>query len=743
MAPTHISKFIIGLFTLIAVNLFAQQPFERAVLISSEIRNDSVHLNWNFDETVVEYTIFSRTLESTNWNTPIAVLPKDSLNFSMPLAKGESREIAIFKSNPDLFRDTIFASVGNYDIHLEDQFGKGLCCDFGIGFLKIKKDNVVLFEADDFDFEYSGSFELQSSGNLYLEIQPDLFGNHLGWEIIKTDTDSLISSFGPLGTYLRRAPSLGMIAVANKTTATLPNQSVLVLVDSEMFAGLNNELSQLTEDFIRAGFFPKIIPVPNDISAEAIKNMINDEYNLLNDLSYVYLVGHVPVPYSGDMYPDTHSDTHKGAWAADMYYADIDGNFTDTLVNETSAFFERTHNIPGDGKFDQSLIPSDLELIIGRIDFYDMGVISNDEMALTKKYLNKAHQWKTGLIASNHKGLVDDNFGRAFGAPASNGWRNLASLLGPENVTDDDFLTALTNEAHLWAYGCGSGTGVSAEGVATTEDLAEDSLQVIFLMTFGSNFGDWDSHDNFLRAPLASGTTLSNAWVGNPHWFMHQMGVGKSIGVTAFKNMNSDYLPGPQSMHMALMGDPTINQYPVKLIPAITINQSGNNLELNWEAPSEDEIYQYNIYHRNHTDTLWTLLTTESITDTFFNHTDPVVDTNYYLVQPLQLITNNSGCFYQSGLGTLQQGVFSIITSSEELSFSSLQIWPNPGNDILIVGNLNISDSLKVFDQNGKLIFEEANGNKQEISIDTSQWPEGIYIVQFGEKRGKFLKVKN
>jgi hypothetical protein len=34
-------------------------------------------------------------------------------------------------------------------------------------------------------------------------------------------------------------------------------------------------------------------------------------------------------------------------------------------------------------------------------------------------------------------------------------------------------------------------------------------------MVFGSYFGDWDSQDNFLRAPLASGA-LTSAWADGP-----------------------------------------------------------------------------------------------------------------------------------------------------------------------------------------------------------------------------------
>jgi hypothetical protein len=40
------------------------------------------------------------------------------------------------------------------------------------------------------------------------------------------------------------------------------------------------------------------------------------------------LIGNVPVPYSGDLNPDGHSD-HDGAWPTDTYYAEMNGTWTD------------------------------------------------------------------------------------------------------------------------------------------------------------------------------------------------------------------------------------------------------------------------------------------------------------------------------------------------------------------------------------------------------------------------------
>ena len=102
----------------------------------------------------------------------------------------------------------------------------------------------------------------------------------------------------------------------------------------------------------------------------------------------MYLLGHIPVPYSGTycqdaqyLYPpDGHAATdpnsHCGAWPADVYYGDVDGVWTDETVQNTSSAYPRLHNVPDDGNFDQNALPSDLELAIGRLDFSELPVDS-------------------------------------------------------------------------------------------------------------------------------------------------------------------------------------------------------------------------------------------------------------------------------------------------------------------------------------------------------------------------------
>ena len=98
----------------------------------------------------------------------------------------------------------------------------------------------------------------------------------------------------------------------------------------------------------------------------------------------------------------------------------MDGTWTDSSVNNSVAANVRLTNIPGDGRLDQSTIPSTLELMVGRVDLVNMqrAPASNvTETALLRRYLRKAHdfKYKQGASANvQRRVLIRDGFG-AFG----------------------------------------------------------------------------------------------------------------------------------------------------------------------------------------------------------------------------------------------------------------------------------------------------------------------------------------
>jgi hypothetical protein len=436
---------------------------------------------------------------------------------------------------------------------------------------------------------------------------------------------------------------------------------LVLMIDSTFVNTLNSELSRLIADIESDGW--QVLPhfIARNASVPHIKSIIKSDYtNDVTNTKAVFLVGHVPVPYSGNINPDGHGD-HLGAWPADCYYADMDGIWSDNIVSSTTASPPRTQNVPGDGKFDQSVVPSNLELQVGRVDFNDMPAFSQTEQQLLKNYLDKDHDYRKKIYSPVKRAVIDDNFGYFGGeAFAASGFKNFAPLVGNTNISQADYFTTLTSGSYAWSYGCGGGTYVSAGGVGATSNFAASNLQGVFTMLFGSYFGDWDSQNNFLRAALAQGKTLTNVWSGRPHYQFHHMALGENIGFSVLltqNNLASQYYAGPTGItgkwiHNALMGDPTLRNdvvAPPQNIIASVINYDG---VISWSASTETSIVGYNLYMKNDTNTSFVKLNNQPLTTTSF--TDPCLQHKghyTYMVKTLKLEVTPSGTYYNMSEG--------------------------------------------------------------------------------------------
>jgi len=434
--------------------------------------------------------------------------------------------------------------------------------------------------------------------------------------------------------------------------------AALLLVESGIFDALTDEVNQALADLKADGWRAEIAVVASDTDVVDVKSIITEYYNSVSDMRLVYVLGHVPVPYSGNLYPDAHTN-HIGAWPADVYYADMNGTWTDQSVNNVTASDPRNHNTPGDGKFDQSELPSDVELYIGRVDFANLPVFAESEIELTRRYLQRTHEYKMGEWTLEKRALIDDNFGGFNGeAFAANGWRNFSPLVGRDNVGASDYRTTMSSDGYLFSYGCGGGTFTSAGGIGNSTQLSTDSLQTGFTMIFGSYFGDWDRSDNFIRSALAQGRTMSISWAGRPNWFYHPMATGHSIGYSAFLSQNNDNLYwssyGARFVHIALLGDPSLRMEYVSPATSLEIDTVDTfYVSLTWSASVDAAIDGYNVY-RQSTEEPYIRLNEEPITSLSFIDSCVIEEgTHTYLVKATKLIENHSGTYWNEGLGAM------------------------------------------------------------------------------------------
>lgn len=405
--------------------------------------------------------------------------------------------------------------------------------------------------------------------------------------------------------------------------------TILLVVDDTMVAPLAGELAQLRQDLVGDGWNVQTITAPRNGTAASTKTLITNAYNAdPAKVKMVYLLGYVPVPYSGQIAPDGHGD-HIGAWPADGFYGDMNGTWTDTTVNTTAASRSQNDNIPGDGKYDQSTLPSLVELAVGRVHMRSMTRAPSsgvNETLLLRRYLRRAHEYRYRLGAYANvprRTLIRDGFGHAFTSEpfAMTGWAKAFTAVGPtptpliEEAPSNQWFSAsyAGGKTYLWGYGCGGGSYESASSVALTAELGRKPSRVVFTSMFGSYHGDWDSDNNLMRAVLAGNSTgdslgLACFWAGRPNWFVHHMGMGETLGYSAQVSMNGgltgggNYQPGGSSyrgVHLGLMGDPALRLHMVEPPRGMSATSFGDKVLLRWNASSESNLLGYHVYRSN------------------------------------------------------------------------------------------------------------------------------------------------
>lgn len=442
--------------------------------------------------------------------------------------------------------------------------------------------------------------------------------------------------------------------------------SIVLLVDNTVTAALGQRLDRLQQDLAGDGWTVLRHDVAPTQSVPSVKALVAaDVAANPGQGKAVFLLGRVPVPYSGSLAPDGHPD-HQGAWPADVYYGELDGPWTDTSVNTTVASRTENRNVPGDGKFDQTSIPSDVDLAVGRVDFANMPAFAATATQLLQQYLDKDHDYRHKVFTVDQRAVIDDNFGWFSGeAFAASGWRNFAALVGPAQIVAADYFATLdtpVGNGHVWSYGCGGGTYTSAGGIGSTTNFTTSQNRGVFTMLFGSYFGDWDSTDNFLRAPLCSGWTLTNVWAGRPHWSFHPMGLGETIGACARISQNDNSVGGfgQRYVHLALMGDPTLRQHVVAPPATVAVVDLWPQANVTWNA-SADAVAGYHVYRAPSPLGPFTRLTTTAVQGLLFTDPSPLAGTATYMVRALRLETAPTGTYWN-----LSQGAFATVVLPQQ-----------------------------------------------------------------------------
>jgi hypothetical protein len=679
----------------------------RAVVQESPPRID---FSWRADGTATEYRVLKKAVGDTAWAGPIAVLDGSATSFAdEDVAVGEAYEYS-FRKTRGVIRDTVQVASGSaLTFTIRDSWGDGICCDYSVGWYQVTGCGTVYVSGGAFGFTESTVFVVGSPeepcDQVVVVIALDIFGTETTWDLVENGTGTKLAEGGPYS-----SPRFGHILAGVRYGAPEDLGMVLLLVDEPLAAPLAPEIARLEVDLVRDGYRVLRRNVADGASVLAVKDLILAECTSDPTISTLFLLGDIAVPYSGNV-QGTHAD-QQGAWPADVYYGDLDGVWTDLTVDNTAAARPKYHNVPGDGKFDQTYLPSDVELMVGRVDLSDMPAFSLDEVGLVRRYLDKDHAYRSGTVEVPRRGLIRDNTGEMSGAAyACTGWRNFTAMFGPGTVSTGAWLPTLESSAYMCAFGSGGGSYTSCSGVVTTADFATRTIYTVFPMLMGSYFGDWDTSDNLMRAALGSaGYPLACFWAGAPAWHLHHMAMGYPVGYSARLTQNNylSYMIGYHGwqIHIALMGDPTLKMCVVKPPVGLSLeNLPAGQVGLEWRAP-QDSVVGYNVYRAPSLDGHFVRLNLAPVGDTTYIDASPPSGQSAYMVRAMKLETTGSGTYFNLSAGAIDS--ISLCAGVDSgVGDGLLGNFPNPFGASTRVGFLVGSPgpvTLKVYDAVGRLV---------------------------------------
>lgn len=454
----------------------------------------------------------------------------------------------------------------------------------------------------------------------------------------------------------------GYVCAGIRIPAVDRRGTVILMVDSSMAGPLASQLQRLRDDLVGDGWSVIRHDVARTASVSSVKSLIVADYRAApSEVRSVFLFGHVPVPYSADkVFAGGHAPEHHGAHPADLYYGEMDGTWTDSTVNHSDGnqwkhIWPNLGNVPGDGKFDQARIPGGtVELEVGRVDLANMPIFApKTETDLLRQYLDKDHLHRHALRVLPRRGLIEDHFGEFSGAAfAAGGWRAWSSLFGSTAVGEGVF-TTLSTQGHLGYFLCGPGWNTSCN-TRVTQDFALNDPKAAFYMMLGSHFGDWNIADNFLRAPLATASHGLASVYNAPHWFLHTMAMGGTIGeatrltqnnVSLYVQANAPWWETTNSTFTALMGDPTLRLFALAPPPALSIARNGSgHPALTWSAAPAASL-GYHVYRAASANGPFVRVSASPVTATTWTDTGVASGTFTYQVKALALETTAGGTY--------------------------------------------------------------------------------------------------
>lgn len=479
---------------------------------------------------------------------------------------------------------------------------------------------------------------------------------------------------------------------------------IILVVDNTYQASLAQEIQDLKDELLADKWIVADTHyVSRNATPPSVRSLIQATYNQdPANTKAVYLIGRVPVAYSGNTRPDGHGSR---AMASDAYYGEMTSTWN-SLASGCSQFNWAPEQVQGltggnppspQASFCHSSTPSSVELQVGRVDMYNLSVLSSNDTSLTSNYLSKVTAYKENQTPANERVIVRDDFesnGASLATPVYSSISSISDITNTtvNNATWPQLATLVDNQSYLFVYGNSWGAN---NGVGTTNGVAGDNSSVIaadwggvFNQIYGSYFGEWSGDNNFLRVLLSEDSSIGTMYGGNRHWYLHHMGMGQNIGYSVLKSINNTntydriqdtWATGGSigNSYMALMGDPTVRVDYVSKPSSLTINLSGGTANISWTSSPESGVIGYYVYKINQNNIV--RLTNTPVAGNTYSVNASSGDK--FMVTAVKPKVNASGNYLNESLGLIG------VVGTQQSSGSSNTF--SPGDSVIVTDGTN------------------------------------------------------
>lgn len=518
-------------------------------------------------------------------------------------------------------------------------------------------------------------------------------------------------------TYSPFGASANSIIAGIRVDQTAPRGRVVLLVTQTISDGMPDELAAYVRDLGAEGWTVHtiVVPVGGYDGTGNLHQPIRASIQALNtsypgEIKNVILLGRVPVVRSGindGMRPDGHIVSY--AEAADAYYAEMDGNWTDTGTNAASnPPNSYLVNIAGDGKYDASTVTAlgtgqKIEFGFGRVDFSNY---QGDELATTRLYLDKLARYRRS--AADFQPGRRAAIRRSYDNVDETAWATMPGLVGPGNITtitsadlpadstgrlDTDALITRENQRGPFLF--------YFKGSGDLQKLDQDS-RAVFWTGMQSHWGFWaDYGAGQMTGRIGSDSyTLSFTWsIWAQRFQYHRLGLGGDMGdvlrstlnntdrvggLYPYTSANMPYGDKNGRLWISHIGDPTLRLFPVRPPTNLAAAPSGaDGVTLSWTSSTDTNLLGVHLYRSASPAGPWTRLTPAGspYSGNTYTDTPPSAGEWTYCVRAVKLETTSCGTYLNPSIGATV--TVNTATAAQPLAITTaslpLSAWQTPG----------------------------------------------------------------